>query len=477
MGGCHSVSAAPGSGVCWEARDGECVMYREMGADEGHSIGGGRHRARDSMQGAERVKETMCTQGSNNCKTCGATIGADTYCSACNGENYAPVDGVCVDASTSPGNTFCTKGSSGTCSTCKGASFMYQGGCYQAGASSPGNTLCTAASEGKCTKAAEGHFVPPGADNTHQSVVSCGDAANGVTLGDKKYVGVANCAKCNAPGSLSAAGTKAAMCTECAAGFLHASSEGATSCVETCPEGYFGHTASDTKKTCQSCATGASSLTPSVTGIEGCISCTYTESDPSVLTCSECEQGKKPSLDGTSCNTCKDTHCASCSREGACQKCTNSLYLKTETDGATSCVSKCPDGYFGHTATDDDLKTCQSCSGTNDNLDLAGTGVDGCAVCTYASNKVTCTKCEAGKYLKTTSDSTSCVEASGCGPGFFPKADDKAGNRCVPCGEAGSGGIADCQICSLVPYKQNLSYSHQLLCAADWVSIITQRAV
>ena len=110
MGGCHSINTAPGSGVCREARDGACVRYAEE-----HSVDGGRHRARDSMQGAERVKETMCTQGSNNCKTCEATIGASTYCSACNGENYAPVDGVCVDVSQNT-DPFCTAHASGVCS-------------------------------------------------------------------------------------------------------------------------------------------------------------------------------------------------------------------------------------------------------------------------------------------------------------------------------------------------------------------------
>ena len=145
MNGYYDISVA-GGGVCREARDGACVMYIEMGADEGHPVDGGRHgmqgsRAHENRQGVERVRETACAQGSNagECKTCGATIGADTYCSACNGENYAPVNGVCVDASTSPGNTFCTKDeSTGTCSTCKGASSMYQGGCYQTGASNPG---------------------------------------------------------------------------------------------------------------------------------------------------------------------------------------------------------------------------------------------------------------------------------------------------------------------------------------------------
>ena len=36
------------------------------------------------------------------------------------GPSSTALDGVCVDASAPPGNTFCSKGSSGTCSACKG---------------------------------------------------------------------------------------------------------------------------------------------------------------------------------------------------------------------------------------------------------------------------------------------------------------------------------------------------------------------
>ena len=144
--------------------------------------------------------------------------------------------------------------------------------------------------------------------------------------------------------------------------------------------------------------------------------------------------------------------CSTCSSGTVCTKCTGDNYLKT-VSGVTTCVTDCGEGYFKHTAATGDLKTCQSCSGANAGLNPAAVGISGCAACTYASDKVTCTKCETGKYLKTTSDSTSCVEASGCGSGFFPKADDKAGNKYMPCGEAGSGGIADCQTCSLFPYK------------------------
>ena len=155
--GCYDTRAV-GSSVCREARDGACALDAE-----GYMVGGGRHgshgsRVRDSMQGVERVREATCTQGSNNCQTCGATIGTDTYCSVCTGANYAPVNGACVDVSS---NQFCTKdGSTGTCSACKGTSFMFKCGCYEKG-KAPGNTICQTGgdTEGVCETYAERYFT------------------------------------------------------------------------------------------------------------------------------------------------------------------------------------------------------------------------------------------------------------------------------------------------------------------------------
>ncbi|ESU44378.1 Variant-specific surface protein [Giardia duodenalis] len=295
-----------------------------------------------------------CQSGEAAAANCESTkcesVGDTQICASCEA-NYVPINGRCQNAESSKDK--CTNADNANaatqvCGKCVGQTFMFKGGCYEATVS-PGKTMCKTAEGGKCTAAVETkeYFVPPGVDASHDSVVSCGDTA-GVTFGSgsntKTYKGVTGCAKCAAPDAITdTTGTKAATCIECATGFLHTSSGEASSCVETCPEGYFGHTDSNSKK------------------------------------------------------------------------------------------------------------TCQSCSGTNDNLDPAGTGVDGCAACTYDSAKITCTKCETGKYLKTTSDSTSCVEASGCGSGFFPKADDKAGNKCVACSSASDGGIADCSECSLLP--------------------------
>ena len=290
-----------------------------------------------------------CTQDTNtaNCAQgkC-EKLGSKEICTQCN-KGKVPINGECKahdDATVVTGTGAGCQKTGGAavdensviCEKCTKANyFLFMGGCYKAD-TEPGQTICQAAgSEGKCTTCkADTKYIfqnPANPSTLGSECILCWD-----TTGANEVVGVENCATCAAPSKAPGVAT----CSKCATGALYTPSEGATSCLATCPEGYFEHTASDTKK------------------------------------------------------------------------------------------------------------TCQSCSGKNADLNPAATGVTGCVKCTYDNTKVTCTKCETGKYLKTAGDSTSCVEASQCGSGFFPKTDDKAGNKCVPCGEAGSGGINNCAECT-----------------------------
>ena len=361
----------PGNGVYREARDGACVMYREMGADEEHSVDGGRHgsqgsRARDDTKRAKTA--VKCTPNSNNCKTCGATIGTDTYCSACNGENYAPVDGVCVDVSAS--NQFCIGHASGVCNQCGDASFMYQGGCYET-AASPGKAMCTKAVAGVCTTAAAGYFIPTGAVNTAQSIVKCDDV-NKVTVSGNTYKGVAGCQECVDPDAAPGArAEKVAVCTRC--------QEQKYLKDNACVDG------------ADDCGTGYAAKKDSKNG-NRCVSCT-------------------DKTDGvTDCETCEYNTAAS---KIKCTKCDADKYLKTTADGATTCVTDCSDGYFQHTATSGDLKTCQPCATAN-GLTPPVTGIEGCTSCTYTSNTLKCTACGEGK--KPNKEGTGCFDCSisGC---------------------------------------------------------------
>ncbi|KAE8301847.1 High cysteine protein [Giardia duodenalis] len=69
---------------------------------------------------------------------------------------------------------------------------MYKGGCYK-DSQAPGNTMCEAANAGVCTQAKEGYFLLPDADDSHQSVIPCGDDTVVTVSGDKKYKGVLHC--------------------------------------------------------------------------------------------------------------------------------------------------------------------------------------------------------------------------------------------------------------------------------------------
>ena len=119
-----------------------------------------------------------------------------------------------------------------------------------------------------------------------------------------------------------------------------------------------------------------------------------------------------------------------------CKTCTQpNAASDTNTAVAATCTA-CEDGYFVNS------NACEVCQDEN------------CAACAATGNNK-CSKCKTTgtkAYLKVESGSTgTCVAASGCGSGFFPRADDKTGNKCTACGTASDGGIADCAECSLFP--------------------------
>ncbi|ESU44605.1 Variant-specific surface protein, partial [Giardia duodenalis] len=480
--------------VCREARDGACVRHAEE-----HSVDSGRHGmqsngAHDSMQGVERVREAQCTNCEAN--SCNVLTGENTYCSKCSTtDTEAPIDGVCKTINGDASGCTAQTPPNGTCKSCGDGYFLHKGGCYLQTAT-PGSNICKTAGSiaGVCEACQAGYFRNPGAAATVDSCISCGDAT-GVTVGSggsaKTYKGVDGCKIC----TISTPATTAA-CTECATGFLHTPT-GSTSCVAECPKGYFGHTSDAQKKTCQSCSSPTSSLTPPVTGIPGCTSCTYIGGDSGTLTCSECNEGKKPSLDGKSCNTCKDTNCASCSSEGACQKCASGYILdgaactqqtcstpdcktctnpKTADEACTACVSthyltptgQCISdcailsGYYG-----DADKTCKRCGVANcETCDAQGqckTCINGfyldtkeckacdssCKSCSGATN-ADCTECPAGKALTYGSDGTKGT----CGEGCVVNAVQASGN-CKAC-DLTVEGTAYCSACAtLTEYPQN----------------------
>ncbi|ESU41741.1 Variant-specific surface protein [Giardia duodenalis] len=280
---------------------------------------------------------------------------------------------------------------------------MYKGGCYET-TNAIGKTMCTKAAEGVCTAPASGYFVPGDkVANTEQSVVSCGDAATGVTVAadsGNKYKGIANCEECTTPDA--AAGARAtdkfAKCTKCSAGKYLKDDGSTTQCVATandCGDGYAAKQDTDKGNQCVSCE-------DTTKGVTGCAKCTY-DSAKTRLKCTKC----------------KDPN-----------------YLKTAADGPTTCVAKgdCKDDYF---TVDDPTNghKCVSCgdtTGVTVDTNKKYVGVGGCAKCTEpaaisgdtgGTAIATCTKCTSNK-LSPLGDA--CLAA--CPAGTYDSS-----NVCTPC--------------------------------------------
>lgn len=91
---------------------------------------------------------SKCTvqEGASGCKTCGANISGNNYCSKCNNKSEAPLDGECTaPASASKARAasaaFCAKIEDGVCKECSSGHFLYAGGCYVT-TRKPGKDAC-----------------------------------------------------------------------------------------------------------------------------------------------------------------------------------------------------------------------------------------------------------------------------------------------------------------------------------------------
>ena len=88
LGGCYNTRAAPGSGVCREARGGVCVRYAK-------------EVRRHDEPGSKVAESTTCQaadSGTGKCKTamCNVWIGGKDYCSKCAEAGEFLIDGACV---------------------------------------------------------------------------------------------------------------------------------------------------------------------------------------------------------------------------------------------------------------------------------------------------------------------------------------------------------------------------------------------
>ncbi|ESU40538.1 Variant-specific surface protein [Giardia duodenalis] len=287
MGGCYDARAAPGSGVCREARDGACERHAEEVRAE----------AKAQLSANQCVEVTGSDP--STCKTCGAVIGGAKYCSACNdsgsaSSSGAPTDGVCT-----ADNAVCSAKLDGVCTTCAESSFMFEGGCYRTG-QAPGQTMCQTAQNGKCTLGANGYFALPEAAATEESVAACNTTTTITLKNSKKYVGVDKCKTCTQPNAASDTNTAvAATCTACENGYFVASAA-CTKCHESCltcsdagadkcksctANTYFLGADNGGQGKCVSCGDASDETWK---GVDGCLKCTKPSDSSTPATCTEC---------------------------------------------------------------------------------------------------------------------------------------------------------------------------------------------
>ncbi|ESU40164.1 Variant-specific surface protein, partial [Giardia duodenalis] len=455
MDGCYDARAAPGSGVCREARDGACVMHKEEDKTDKTS----------AKVGATGVEETPTCEAvtdstpvSKKCaqNKCDVTIGGSQYCSQCSKPDEYLIDGACT---AQVGTSGCKlKGSAdGTCESCGAGYFLHKGGCY-AQATPPGQTICqTAGSDGTCTTCSEanGYFKNPEAAATTDSCISCSDTT-GVAIGEsntKTYKGVAGCAKCTASGQITepTGGTKEATCTECNANLYLKTVTGdtpTTSCVDesTCKEGSTHFPTTDStasnKKVCVSCGDNTKG------GIDNCGKCSLltpaSRSSTVLVTCTKCGSDKYLKADGT----CVD-NCASDSTE----------FAKEDDVNGNRCVL-CGDQTDGIA----DCKTCSNaentlkCSACNNGKkpNTTGAACVACSItdCASCDKKDVCEACTSSKKLTPTGQ---CVDDCGKLGSYY--ADNNVCKPCSPeCASCTAAGASKCLSC---PAGKVLKYTSE----------------
>ena len=196
--GCAECSGTTGSLKCTK-----CKPNRRSKGDSGNYI----------CEEKTCEDETVCggTAGACDAIVISASGEMTYYCSLCGDSTKIPIDGKCVDKTSSANGNTCKDG---VCTSCTANYFLYMGGCYSV-SKEPGSLMCTAAAGGICTAAANSrYFLVPGAKASQQSVLGCGNPL-GTTVGGNAYVGVEGCRTCEAPAEASNGAMAAAKCTAC----------------------------------------------------------------------------------------------------------------------------------------------------------------------------------------------------------------------------------------------------------------------
>ena len=254
-------------------------------------------------------------------------------------------------------------------------------------------SLCSDQTHTQCTACKLGYFLQPSSTVCLNSCPTSGywqDTTNHI------------CATCNAACSLCSDQTHT-QCPACNSGYFLQPAPSTTTCLNSCPSGYWEDT---TNHICPPCDPSCSECLDG-TNIQ-CSSCKpgYFLQPSSTICLDSCQSGYWGDTVNHICPPCDDA-CSNCtdSTVNQCSACKPGYFLQPS---STICLDSCPVGYWRNTTSN----TCMEC-------DIA------CSNCTNATN-TECSACNTGYFLQPSS--TTCL--SSCPNGAFP---NSTSNLCLNC--------------------------------------------
>ena len=201
-----------------------------------------------------------------------------------------------------------------------------------------------------------------------------------------------------------------------------------SSCVTSCPTGFYSDTTSRScrpcKEGCATCDNGTNCLTCSSLFLDP----TKASSEYNCVAAADCPPQYYANSTNNKCTRCTDTNCQVCDTSGICSKCVDNYFLKTD----KTCTTDCGDGFLNDTS---DF-SCKSC-------DITGTPTFNCKKC-YVPGK--CSECTGSLILHL---NYQCL--STCPDGFYSSTDSNNKNICAicesPCQNCTASGTSSCTSC------------------------------
>ena len=347
---------------------------------------------------------------SDECMPCHAACskcedGTHTFCLACN-EGYflQPSSTICLDTCPSPG--YWQDTTNHICADCNAAC-----------------SICTGSSNTQCSACKPGYFLQPTPDDT-TCLSTC---PVGYWQDTDNHI----CASCDVA-CAACTSSASTQCSACKTGFFLRPT--GTGCQNSCPSpGYWQDT---TNHICAGCHTACSVCTGSSnTQCSACKSGYFLQPAPDDTTClSTCPVGYWKDNTDHICALC-DTSCAEClgGTNNQCSSCNDGYFLQPS---STTCLSNCPSGKWKDTANNICVDSCPSPGYWQDTTNhICADCHTACSVCTGSSN-TQCSACKPGYFLQPAPDVTTCL--STCPVGYWK---DDTNNKCMPCNVA-------CAVCT-----------------------------